>query len=165
MLELSNAREIQVCINGEDVTQAVPVRQHAADFLRKQCGLTGVHIGCEQGVCGMCTVMVDGAAVKSCLMLAVQLDECEVSTVESLAHEDGGLNDLQRAFREHHGLQCGFCTPGFLMLATHLKNGGRHYTLRELRDEMSGVLCRCTGYEGPVRAIAQYLGDQIVDEA
>lgn len=165
MANVSNAMEIQARINGDEVSETIPVRMHAADFLRKQCGLTGVHIGCEQGVCGMCTVLVDGEAVKSCLMLAVQLDQCEVRTVESLAHADGTLNDLQRAFREHHGLQCGFCTPGFLMLATHLKASGKRYTLTQLRDEMSGVLCRCTGYEGPVRAIAQYLGDQIVGEA
>tara|TARA_R110000850_G_scaffold277144_4_gene424333 strand:- start:138505 stop:138921 length:417 start_codon:yes stop_codon:yes gene_type:complete len=136
---------------------------HAADFLRQRCGATGVHIGCEQGVCGMCTIMVNGEAVKSCLMLAVQLDECEVQTVESLAQGDE-LNEVQRAFRENHGLQCGFCTPGFLMLATHLKQSGRRFSMAQLRDEVSGVMCRCTGYEGPVRAIAQYLGEQMVGE-
>lgn len=162
MLNESNAMEIQANINGVDITEVAPVRMHAADFLRKKCGLTGVHIGCEQGVCGMCTVMVDGVALKSCLMLAVQLDACTVRTVESL-EEDGELNALQQAFREHHGLQCGFCTPGFLMLATHLKGNGKRYTLSDLRAEMSGVLCRCTGYEGPVRAVAQYLGDQIIN--
>jgi len=163
MMKETNVMEIQANINGDDIAEAVPVRMHAADFLRKRCGLTGVHIGCEQGVCGMCTIVVDGVAVKSCLMLAVQLDDCTVRTVESL-EENGGLNALQQAFREHHGLQCGFCTPGFLMLATHLKNSGKRYTLSELRDEMSGVLCRCTGYEGPVRAVAQYLGDQMIDD-
>jgi aerobic-type carbon monoxide dehydrogenase small subunit (CoxS/CutS family) len=96
-------------------------------------------------------------------MLAVQLDECEVQTVESLAQGDE-LNEVQRAFRENHGLQCGFCTPGFLMLATHLKQSGRRFSMAQLRDEVSGVMCRCTGYEGPVRAIAQYLGEQMVGE-
>jgi len=164
MLKETNVVEIQVNINGADVAEAAPVRMHAADFLRRKCGLTGVHIGCEHGVCGMCTILVDGEAVKSCLMLAVQLDDCAVRTVESL-EEDGGLNALQKAFREHHGLQCGFCTPGFLMLATHLKDSGRRYTLAQLREEMSGVMCRCTGYEGPLRAVAQYLGDQMIAEA
>lgn len=163
MAKETNVFEIQANINGVDVTEAAPVRMHTADFLRKYCGLTGVHIGCEQGVCGMCTVMVDGVAVKSCLMLAVQIDGTEVRTVESLAVDDQ-LNELQIAFRENHGLQCGFCTPGFLMLATHLKDNNKRYTLSELRDEVSGVLCRCTGYEGPIRAIAQYLGNQIISE-
>jgi carbon-monoxide dehydrogenase small subunit/2-furoyl-CoA dehydrogenase 2Fe-2S iron sulfur subunit len=163
MVQESNVVEIQARINDVDIVELAPVRMHAADFLRQRCGVTGVHIGCEQGVCGMCTVMVNGEAVKSCLMLAVQLDECEVRTVESLAQGDE-LNELQRAFRENHGLQCGFCTPGFLMLATHLKQSGRRFSMVQLRDEVSGVMCRCTGYEGPVRAIAQYLGEQIVGE-
>src|SRR5690606_3826802 len=109
MMKETNVMEIQANINGDDIAEAVPVRMHAADFLRKRCGLTGVHLGCEQGVCGMCTIVVDGVAVKSCLMLAVQLDDCTVRTGESL-EENGGLNTLQQAFREHHGLQCGFCT-------------------------------------------------------
>lgn len=163
MIKESNVMEIQANINNIDVAESAPVRMHAADFLRKKCGLTGVHIGCEQGVCGMCTVLVDGVAVKSCLMLAVQLDECTVRTVESIEENDE-LNELQQAFRENHGLQCGFCTPGFLMLATHLKNSNKRYTMAQLRDEASGVLCRCTGYDGPVRAIAQYLGDQMLGE-
>tara|TARA_R110000851_G_scaffold73980_1_gene163209 strand:+ start:92567 stop:93061 length:495 start_codon:yes stop_codon:yes gene_type:complete len=163
MVQESNVVEIQARVNDVDISEPAPVRMHAADFLRQRCGATGVHIGCEQGVCGMCTIMVNGEAVKSCLMLAVQLDECEVRTVESLAHGNE-LNDLQRAFREHHGLQCGFCTPGFLMLATHLKQSGRRYSMAQLRDEVSGVMCRCTGYEGPVRAIAHYLGEQIVSQ-
>ncbi|MGE8549069.1 MAG: (2Fe-2S)-binding protein [Alcaligenes sp.] len=163
MIQETNALEINARVNGSDIAEHAPVRMHAADFLRKRCGATGVHIGCEQGVCGMCTVLVDGVAIKSCLMLAVQLDGCEVRTVESLAVGDS-LNELQKAFRENHGLQCGFCTPGFLMLATSLKQSGKRYSLAQLRDEVSGVLCRCTGYEGQVRAIAQYLGDQMVTE-
>ncbi|MBF23834.1 MULTISPECIES: (2Fe-2S)-binding protein [Alcaligenaceae] len=163
MVQESNVVEIQVRLNDTEIVEPAPVRMHAADFLRQRCGATGVHIGCEQGVCGMCTIMVNGEAVKSCLMLAVQLDECEVQTVESLAQGDE-LNEVQRAFRENHGLQCGFCTPGFLMLATHLKQSGRRFSMAQLRDEVSGVMCRCTGYEGPVRAIAQYLGEQMVGE-
>ena len=163
MVQESNVVEIQVRLNDTEIVEPAPVRMHAADFLRQRCGAPGVHIGCEQGVCGMCTIMVNGEAVKSCLMLAVQLDECEVQTVESLAQGDE-LNEVQRAFRENHGLQCGFCTPGFLMLATHLKQSGRRFSMAQLRDEVSGVMCRCTGYEGPVRAIAQYLGEQMVGE-
>jgi aerobic-type carbon monoxide dehydrogenase small subunit (CoxS/CutS family) len=163
MVQESNVVEIQIRLNDTEIVEPAPVRMHAADFLRQRCGATGVHIGCEQGVCGMCTIMVNGEAVKSCLMLAVQLDECEVQTVESLAQGDE-LNEVQRAFRENHGLQCGFCTPGFLMLATHLKQSGRRFSMAQLRDEVSGVMCRCTGYEGPVRAIAQYLGEQMVGE-
>ena len=137
-------------MNGAPVSARVPVRMHAADFLRHRLGLTGTHIGCEQGVCGMCTIILDGAAIKSCLLLAVQLDGAEVRTVESLA-EDDQLNSLQEAFKRRHALQCGFCTPGFLMLATSLKDDGRKLSRQEIREEVSGVLCRCTGYEGIVR--------------
>ncbi|MBT5677338.1 MAG: (2Fe-2S)-binding protein [Rhodospirillaceae bacterium] len=144
-------------VNGEPITASVPVRMHAADFLRHHLGLTGTHVGCEQGVCGMCTILLDGAAIKSCLLLAVQLEGADVRTVESLA-EDDRLNDLQEIFKRHHALQCGFCTPGFLMLATSLKaRGGRALSRQEIREELSGVLCRCTGYEGIVLAVEEYL--------
>jgi aerobic-type carbon monoxide dehydrogenase small subunit (CoxS/CutS family) len=149
--------DIYVQVNGTARVERVAPRLHAADFLRHQVGLTGTHVGCEQGACGMCTVLVDGRAVKSCLMLAVQLDGCEVETVESLA-DGGDLDPLQQAFREEHGLQCGFCTPGFLMTATALSREGRRLSRDELRDELAGVLCRCTGYEGIVRAVERHLG-------
>ncbi|HEX3736665.1 MAG TPA: (2Fe-2S)-binding protein, partial [Solirubrobacterales bacterium] len=113
---------------------------------------TGTHVGCEQGVCGMCTVLLDGEAVKGCLLLAPQLDGHEVRTVESLA-EGGELGPLQQAFKDAHGLQCGFCTPGMLMTATALKESGRKLDRDGIREEMSGVLCRCTGYEGIVNAV------------
>ena len=119
-----NERAIGFRLNGESVTADAPVRMHAADFLRHRLGWTGTHVGCEQGVCGMCTILVDGAAIKSCLMLAVQLDGADVQTVESLA-EDDRLNDAQDAFKRHHALQCGYCTPGFLMVAVSLKASGR----------------------------------------
>lgn len=152
----TNEIEITLTVNGEELTEAAPTRMHAADFLRQRLGLTGTHIGCEQGACGMCTILVDGVAVKSCLMLAVQLEGAQVETVESLAVHDH-LNGLQEAFRRHHALQCGFCTPGFLMLATGLARRNEPLSREEIRDEISGVLCRCTGYEGIVRAIEQYL--------
>ena len=154
-----NEQEITLRLNGEEVTATVPVRMHAADFLRHRLGMTGTHVGCEQGVCGMCTILYDGAAVKSCLLLAVQLEDSDVRTVESLA-EDDLLNGLQEAFKRYHALQCGFCTPGFLMTATGLKarSGGRALSRQKIREELSGVLCRCTGYEGIVLAVEEYLG-------
>ncbi|MGH6937686.1 (2Fe-2S)-binding protein [Hypericibacter sp.] len=151
-----NEKEIGLRVNGEELRESVPVRMHAADFLRHRLGLTGTHVGCEQGVCGMCTILVDGQPVKSCLFLAVQLDGAEVRTVESLA-TGGELNELQQAFKRHHALQCGFCTPGFLMLATSLKERGEPLSRDEIREEISGVLCRCTGYEGIIRALEEYL--------
>jgi aerobic-type carbon monoxide dehydrogenase small subunit (CoxS/CutS family) len=155
----ANEREISFTLNGEEVTLRAPVRMHAADFLRHRAGLTGTHVGCEQGVCGMCTVLLDGAAVKACLLLAVQLEGAEVRTVESLAN-GARLHPLQQAFQRHHGLQCGFCTPGFLMLAESLKSNDRNYSRAELQAEVSGVLCRCTGYEGILRAIEDYLAPE-----
>ena len=143
-------------VNGTSVTEQVPARLSAADFLRHRLGLTGTHIGCEQGVCGMCTVLVDGQAVKSCLMLAGQLDGCRVATVESLAAE-GPLSPLQERFHEEHALQCGFCTPAFLMTATALAAQGRTLTRAELQEELAGVLCRCTGYEFIVNAVEAHL--------
>jgi carbon-monoxide dehydrogenase small subunit len=145
-------------INGEVVTDSVPPRLHAADFLRQRLGLTGTHIGCEQGSCGMCTIVVDGEAVKSCLMLACQLDGRNVQTVESLAVDDR-LNPLQEAFKEAHALQCGFCTPGFLMTATALGYQGGCPSREEIREEIAGVLCRCTGYENIVAAIENWFAD------
>jgi aerobic-type carbon monoxide dehydrogenase small subunit (CoxS/CutS family) len=149
------AIEITTTINGQEVTEAVPPRLHVADFLRQWLGLTGTHIGCEQGSCGMCTVVVDGEAVKSCLMLACQLDGRNVQTVESLARDDE-LNPLQRCFKEQHALQCGFCTPGMLMTATALAYQGTRPTPDVIREEIAGVLCRCTGYENVVAAIERY---------
>ncbi len=155
---MDETHEITVTVNGDSHRARVEGRLHAADFLRHELGLTGTHVGCEQGVCGMCTVLVDGEAVKSCLMLAVQLDGAEVHTVESLAGA-GGLAPLQQAFKEAHALPCGFCPPGFLMTATALERGGRSLTRDGIRDELSGVLCRCTGYEGVIDAVERHLAD------
>lgn len=152
----SNEIEISLTVNGEEVHARAPARMHAADFLRHRLGLTGTHVGCEQGVCGMCTVIVGGQAVKSCLMLAAQLDGAEVRTVESLADGDR-LAPLQEAFKLAHALQCGFCTPGFLMLATSLEARAGALTREKIREEISGVLCRCTGYEGIVDAVEAHL--------
>jgi len=150
--------EIVTTVNGQEVTERVPPRWHVADFLRRCLGLTGTHVGCEQGVCGMCTVVVDGEAVKSCLMLACQLDGRQVQTVESLA-EDDRLGPLQHAFSEQHALQCGFCTPGFLMTATALAYQGGRPSREEIREEITGLLCRCTGYENVVSAIERWFAE------
>jgi carbon-monoxide dehydrogenase small subunit len=154
--------EITVTVNGRAVHERVPARMHAADFLRGRLGLTGTHVGCEQGVCGMCTVLLDGEAVKSCLLLAPQLDGHEVATVESLA-PDEGLAPLQQAFKEAHALQCGFCTPGFLMTATALARSGRTLSRDDIREELTGVLCRCTGYENIVTAVDRHINGEHVD--
>jgi len=150
--------EIETTVNGKLVHASVPARLHVADFLRQQLGLTGTHLGCEQGSCGMCTVMVDGEAVKSCLMLACQLDGRHVRTVESLA-EDDRLTPLQEAFRQEHALQCGFCSPAFLMTATALAHQGTRPGRAEIRDEIAGVLCRCTGYDNIVTAIERWFAE------
>lgn len=143
-------------VNGKQIKEVVATRLHVADFLRQQLGLTGTHIGCEQGVCGMCTVLVDGVVVKSCLMLAVQLDGHKVETVESLAPGED-LSPLQQSFSQKHALQCGFCTPGFLMAATGLSRRPGCSSAQQVREELAGVMCRCTGYESIIDAVCQYL--------
>jgi carbon-monoxide dehydrogenase small subunit len=149
--------EITVTVNGKEYRRVVEPRMHLADFLRHELGLTGTHVGCEQGVCGNCTVLVGGDAVKSCLMFAVQADGLELTTVEGLAPGDG-LSSLQQAFKDAHALQCGFCTPGFLMTATALAKRGAA-SREEVREELAGVLCRCTGYEPIVTAVERYLAN------
>ena len=143
-------------VNGDTVTEQVPTRLSLADLLRHRLGLTGTHVGCEQGVCGMCTVIVNGQAVKSCLMFAPQADGCRIQTVESLAGSDA-LSPLQQLFAEEHALQCGFCTPAFLMTATALANAGRTVSREQIRAELAGVLCRCTGYEFIITAVERHL--------
>jgi len=136
---------IRVCVNGIDYERVVESRLLLSDFLRESVGLTGTHVGCEHGICGCCTVMVDGLTVRSCLMFAIQADGAEVTTIEGLA--DGGkLHPLQEAFWEHHGLQCGFCTPGMLFSALELLNENPRPTDQEIREGISGTICRCTGY-------------------
>jgi len=144
--------EIALIANGQPVRGTVEPRRSLADFLRESLDLTGTHLGCEHGACGTCTVLVDGAAVRSCLMFAVQAEGAQVVTVEGLAR-DGELSPLQRAFGEHHALQCGFCTPGFLVTATALLAENPDPTPDEVRAAISGNICRCTGYIGIVEAI------------
>lgn len=148
---MSETSEISLTVNGSPQRCSVPVRMTLADFLRHEMGLTGTHLGCEHGVCGACTVLIDGRSARSCLTLAVQADGCEITTVEALA-KNGKLSRLQEAFIEHHGLQCGFCTPGILMSLTELLSDCPNPTETEVRETLTGHLCRCTGYAGPVKA-------------
>jgi carbon-monoxide dehydrogenase small subunit len=143
---------VKMQVNGEAREGYVEPRKTLADFLREDCHLTGTHLGCEHGVCGACTVLVDGKAVRSCLMFAVQAEGSEVTTVEGLAGPDGELNTVQEAFRQAHGLQCGFCTPGFIVSMTAYLDENPSPTDRDLREALSGNICRCTGYQGIMNA-------------
>jgi carbon-monoxide dehydrogenase small subunit len=146
--------ELTVTVNGEQRSSVVDGRTTLADFLRHELGLTGTHLGCEHGVCGSCTVLVDGASARSCLMLAAQANGAEVTTIEGLV-VDGELNELQQAMRDNHGFQCGFCTPGFLMTATELLRENPQPSEAEVREAISGNICRCTGYQSIVNGILQ----------
>jgi 2-furoyl-CoA dehydrogenase 2Fe-2S iron sulfur subunit len=147
--------KIGVTLNGRKLSGEAEPRMLLSDFLRHVLGATGTHVGCEHGVCGCCTVLIDGAAVRSCLTLAVQAEGRAITTVESLADGDGKLNELQRSFQKHHALQCGFCTPGMVMSALDLVKNNPNPTEREIREYLEGNLCRCTGYHNIVLAIAE----------
>jgi carbon-monoxide dehydrogenase small subunit len=143
---------VHMTVNGAPREGRCPSRTLLVDFLREDLGLTGTHVGCEHGVCGACTILVNGDAARSCLMLAVQADGAELTTIEGLM-KDGVLHPLQEAFREHHALQCGFCTPGMLLTALDLLRTNPDPTEAEVREGLSAVLCRCTGYHGIVKAV------------
>jgi carbon-monoxide dehydrogenase small subunit len=149
---MSGKRDIVLSVNGRDYRVEVEPRRTLVDAIREDCGLTGTHIGCEHGVCGACTVLVDGAPVRACLMFAVQAGGKAIRTVEGLAAGDE-LSVLQRAFMEHHGLQCGFCTPGFLMLVTGVLEREPDIGDDELIDVLASNLCRCTGYQNIIKAV------------
>jgi aerobic carbon-monoxide dehydrogenase small subunit len=146
---------IELTVNGRRQVGTVEARKSLADFLRGDAGYTGVHVGCEHGVCGACTVIVDGAAVRACLMLAVQADGSQVTTVEGLAAPDGTFHPVQAAMRDEHALQCGFCTPGIVMTLAALTDGNARPTEETLLEALSGHICRCTGYQGIRRAAAK----------
>jgi len=143
---------VSLTVNGELREGRCPPRKLLVDFLREDLGLTGTHVGCEHGICGACTILVNGDAARSCLMLAVQADGAEIMTIEGLM-KDGVLHPLQEAFRQHHGLQCGFCTPGMLLTALDLLRVKPDPSEAEVREGLSAVLCRCTGYHGIVKAV------------
>jgi carbon-monoxide dehydrogenase small subunit len=144
---------VSITVNGEARSATIEPRTTLADFLREDCTLTGTHLGCEHGVCGACTVMVDGAAVRSCLIYAVQVDGATVRTVEDMANPDGSLSPVQEAFQSCHGLQCGFCTPGFIVSVHAFLEANPDPTDDEIREGLSGNLCRCTGYQGILKAV------------
>ena len=149
---MSDKITVSFTVNGEGRTVTVEPRRTLADALREDCGLTGTHLGCEHGVCGACTVLVDDAPVRSCLMFAVQAEGTRIRTVEGLADGDT-LHPLQQAFWDHHGLQCGFCTPGFLMLAVGILERDPNIGEAELREALSSNLCRCTGYQNILKSV------------
>jgi aerobic-type carbon monoxide dehydrogenase small subunit (CoxS/CutS family) len=145
--------EITLSVNGTSYQRHVESRLLLSDFLRHELGLAGTHVGCEHGVCGACTILLDGAPVRSCLMLAVQANGHELSTIEGLASEAGELNPVQQAMHDHHGLQCGYCTPGILMTMTAFLKENPKPSEAEIREALSGNLCRCTGYQNIVDAM------------
>ena len=154
---MSERHIVSMTINGHRYESVCEARLTLADFIRHECGLTGTHLGCEHGVCGACTILLDGISVRSCLMLAVQADGATITTVEGLAEGNGQLSQLQEAFRDNHGLQCGFCTSGILITTTELLEENPDPSEVEVRERLSGNLCRCTGY--------QFIVDSVLDAA
>ena len=151
---MDERHEVEFSVNGVRRTCTVEARRTLADALRHDLQETGTHLGCEHGICGACTVIVDGLPTRSCLVFAVQADGCSIETVEGLA-EDGALNSLQQSFSTHHGLQCGFCTPGFLMMCTAFLREQQAVDDDDIRDVVASNLCRCTGYQGILRAVGE----------
>lgn len=152
---------IKMRVNGSEVSGSVEGRMLLVGFLREHLGLTGTHVGCDTSQCGACVVHVNGVAVKSCTMLAAEADGAEVSTIEGMANADGSLSVIQQAFQDHHGLQCGFCTPGMVMSAAALLKENPKPTEQEVRDYLEGNLCRCTGYHNIVKAIMAASGQDV----
>jgi carbon-monoxide dehydrogenase small subunit len=150
---MTTEHSISMTVNGVKQRGRVEARKTLADFLREDCVTTGVHLACEHGVCGACTVLLDGQAVRSCLMFAVQADGATVTSAEGLVNADGSLGPVQEAFRQCHGLQCGFCTPGFVVSVTAFLQEHPDPDLDEIREGLSGNLCRCTGYQGIIKAV------------
>ncbi|MGH3264233.1 MAG: (2Fe-2S)-binding protein [Trebonia sp.] len=149
---MGEKRVVHVTVNGKPYTAEAEVRMHLGDFIRQELGLTGTHLGCEHGVCGACTILLDGKSARSCLMLAVQAEGHEILTIEGIAPSEDELHPLQEAFRDNHGLQCGFCTPGMLTTLLEFLRDNPDPTETEVREAISGNLCRCTGYQGIVAA-------------
>ena len=155
--------EISLTVNGEPITKTIPVRQHLVDFLRTDLGLTGSHLGCEHGVCGACSIRVDGAVVRGCLMLAVQADGADVVTVEGLT-ETGEIADLQKNFVDRNAMQCGYCTPGMLITAADLLKNPTPTTREQIRNHLSGNFCRCTGYHAIVDAVETTINKRLEED-
>ncbi|MFC3087030.1 (2Fe-2S)-binding protein [Tabrizicola soli] len=162
ILKDGSKTQVSFTLNGTEVDGYAEPRTLLSDFLRHEIGASGTHVACEHGVCGACTVVVDGKAVRSCLMLAAQAEGKEIRTIEGLAASDDSFNKLQDAFHKRFALQCGFCTPGILMTLSSLQDSGRRYTEPEIREALSGNICRCTGYREIVDAALDVLGDRVV---
>ena len=160
---MTKSCQVMVTVNGEQISGSAEPRTLLTDFLRDELRLTGTHVGCEHGVCGACTVIIDGFATRSCLMFAVQADGSEIQTIEGLASAEGEMHPLQKLFAKHRALQCGFCTPGMLMTAIDLVQSCKNLSEEDIRIGMSAALCRCTGYEGIVNAVSEY-AEQLQDE-
>jgi 3-oxo-Delta1-steroid hydratase/dehydrogenase small subunit len=160
---MATTQAIMLMVNGKAYAAAVEVRKTLVDFLRDDLGLVGTHVGCEHGVCGACTILMNGETVRSCIMLAVQADGAELMTVEGLTATEGQLHPIQQAFREKHGLQCGFCTPGFLMTTYELLQTSPRPSVDEIKDWLSGNLCRCTGYHAIVESV-QLAAERLTSE-
>lgn len=150
---MATTRTIKLRVNGVDYEGTVEVRKTLVDFLREDLGLSGTNVGCEHGVCGACTILMNGETIRSCIMLAVQAEGAELMTVEGLAKPSGELDPIQEAYREKHGLQCGFCTPGFLMTTYELLHKNPNATVDEMKEWLSGHLCRCTGYQDILESV------------
>lgn len=160
---MTKSSQVMVTVNGKQISGSAEPRTLLTDFLRDELRLTGTHVGCEHGVCGACTVIIDGFATRSCLMFAVQADGSEIQTIEGLASAEGEMHPLQKLFAKHRALQCGFCTPGMLMTAIDLVQSSKKLSEEDIRIGMSAALCRCTGYEGIVNAVSEY-AEQLQDE-
>lgn len=156
---------VQMTVNGKAVSGDVEGRTLLVEFLRNSLGLTGTHVGCETSQCGACTIHVNGVSVKSCAMFAMEANGAEVTTIEGMAGDDGTLSPVQAAFKEHHGLQCGFCTPGMVMTATALLKENPKPTAEEVREYLEGNICRCTGYQNIVKSILAASGQDVSDFA
>ena len=153
--------DVKMTVNGQEVSGSIESRTLLVDFIRYDLKLTGTHVGCDTGQCGACSIHVDGKLVKSCTMFALEANNCDVSTIEGQANDDGSLNKIQKAFKENHGLQCGFCTPGMVMAAADLLKTNSKPTELEIREHLEGNICRCTGYHNIVKAILAASGQDI----
>lgn len=157
-------KQIQFILNGKEVTASIDVRESLADVLRNEFGMTSVKKGCEVGECGACTVLINGNPYDSCIFLAAWIDGKEVTTLEGLMDEDGKISDIQQAFIDESAIQCGFCTPGFIMSAEHLLRQGKRYSRDEIRRELSGNMCRCTGYQNIVNAVEKTMEKRLEEK-
>ncbi|MFA5585195.1 MAG: xanthine dehydrogenase subunit XdhC [Saccharofermentanales bacterium] len=158
-------KQIQFILNGHEVSASIDMRESLADMLRNEFGMTSVKKGCEVGECGACTVLIDGRPYDSCIFLAIWIDGRKVTTLEGLMDEDGSISDIQQAFIDEAAVQCGFCTPGFILSAEHLLQTGKRYSRDEIRRELSGNMCRCTGYQNIINAVEKTMDKRLEEKS